>query len=156
MKTAATTPYRDLYETESAEIRRRFEESGDGRAAAEARSALVDRIIRGLFGDPVQQTDGFCLVALGGYGRGTLFPYSDIDLLFLSADSSVEASRKAAISKLTQDIWDIGLKLGQTSRTPAECGRLHRDNLEFNVGLLDARFLTGDDKLFTQLTRQVI
>src|ERR1035438_3628245 len=162
MKTAATTPYKDLYESESAGIRRRFEQSGNGHAAATARSALVDRIIAGLFlehvagGPGKENPEGFCLVALGGYGRATLFPSSDIDLLLLSASESVEAAHKAAVSALTQNLWDIRLKLGQTSRTPGECGRLHRENLEFNVGLLDARYLAGDGRLFTQLSRQVI
>ncbi len=159
MKTVAITPYSELYERESAEIRRRFEESPAnraGRIAASARAALVDRIVAGLFQEHVGEVSGFAIIALGGYGRAQLFPYSDIDLLFLSADSSTEAAHKAELSALTQNLWDLHLKLGQTSRTPAECGRLHRDNLEFNVGLLDARFLAGDERLFQQLARDVL
>jgi len=159
MKTAESTPYKDAYESESAEIRRRFESSpgnGAGHAAATERTALVDRIITGLFEEHIGNPEGFALIALGGYGRAVLFPCSDIDLLFLSADEKVEAARKAALSTLTQNLWDLRLKLGQTSRTPGECGRLHRDNLEFNVGLLDARFLAGDRQLFTNLKRNIL
>jgi [protein-PII] uridylyltransferase len=164
MKTAASTPYKDAYENESAEIRRRFElapendspGNGSGHAAAKARAALVDRIVTGLFQEHIGNPEGFAMIALGGYGRAVLFPCSDIDLLFLSTDSTVEALHKAALSVLTQNLWDMRLKLGQTSRTPAECGRLHRDNLEFNVGLLDARFLAGDQRLFTHLKRTVL
>ncbi len=156
MKTAATTPYKDLYETESAEIRRHFEQSGDGRAAARARALLVDRLITELFSEGAKSSEGFCLAALGGYGRATLFPWSDIDLLLLSASSAVEEAHKPAVSALLQNLWDLRLKLGQTSRTPAECGRLYRDNLEFNVGLLDVRYLAGDSQLFAQLSRQII
>ena len=159
MKTAVTTHYKDVYDTESAEIRRRFEgdtSNGAGRAACAARSALVDRIVAGLFADHAGESAGLCLIALGGYGRGLLFPSSDIDLLFLSADEVVEARYKEALSLFTQSLWDINLKPGQTSRTPGECGRLHRDNLEFNVGLLDARYLAGEERMFTDLKRRVI
>src|SRR5258708_27871238 len=103
MKTAVTTPSRDAYENELAEIRRRFEadaSNGAGRAACAARSHLVDGIIAGLFREHVTDSEGFCLIALGGYGRGLLFPASDIDLLFLSAASGVESRHKDGLSTI--------------------------------------------------------
>jgi len=75
---------RDFYAGESAKIQRDFASSSNGRKATEDRARLMDRIIVELFQEHFTNSPGrVCLVALGGYGRRTLFPYSDIDLLVL-------------------------------------------------------------------------
>ena len=86
---------RDLYADESARIEREFAATSDGRIATEARAALVDRVVlelsrEWLAADP-HAIEHICLVALGGYGRRALFPYSDIDLLSLYEDDAAEA-----------------------------------------------------------------
>jgi [protein-PII] uridylyltransferase len=81
---------RDLYTEESARIQREFDSRGDGRAALAQRTALVENIALRLWKEMITPQEGdlksFSLVALGGLGRGWLFPYSDIDLLFLYAN----------------------------------------------------------------------
>jgi [protein-PII] uridylyltransferase len=92
---------------------------------------------------------------VGGYGRRQLFPYSDIDLLLLfENDRAVEASKKI-ISPFLQRLWDSGLRMSHSVRTPAECAGLHDRNIELNISLLDVRFLTGDERIFAELNRQL-
>jgi [protein-PII] uridylyltransferase len=96
------------------------------------------------------------LVATGGFGRGWLFPYSDIDLLFLSADRTSEAAYKDAVQHFSQELWDLKLKLSPASRTLAECDRFDPNNTEFTISLLDCRFLVGDRELFARLHDKMI
>jgi [protein-PII] uridylyltransferase len=93
---------------------------------------------------------------LGGYGRRELFPHSDIDLLFLTADGSGQSTYRDAIATLLRTLWDVRLRVGNSTHTLAECGRLYRDNLEFNVSLLDLRYLAGDPELYTRLRSSVV
>jgi [protein-PII] uridylyltransferase len=145
---------------ESASIRERFETDGDGLAVLRDWSTFVDTVIDGFYRDFFSaQGSGppdFCLVALGGYGRRELFPFSDIDLLFLSLNGQVEASRKDAVAAMARTLWDLRFRVGHMPRTLAECGKLHRDNLEFSTSLLDCRYLAGDPALFERLRGEVI
>jgi [protein-PII] uridylyltransferase len=98
----------------------------------------------------------FTLVATGGFGRGWLFPFSDIDLLFLHADRRGEEAHKEQIRRFSQELWDLKLKLSPASRTLAECDRFDPNNTEFTISLLDCRYLTGDRGLFARLRDKVI
>lgn len=157
---SAASHLHDLYAVESAKIRQRFETSGNGNAVLSERTALVDSICRELFQGIIARDGnvpkGFCLAALGGYGRKVLFPNSDIDLLFLVDDKEVEPLYKDSISRMCREMWDIGVRVSPTNRTLQECGQLHRDNLEFNISLLDCRYLAGDGALFGKLREQTI
>ncbi len=95
-------------------------------------------------------------MALGGYGRQELFPHSDVDLLFVAENGGTLEGFRERVAAMCRDLWDLGLRLGNTSRTLEECGRLNRENLEFSVSLLDARRLAGDSRLFTRLHDTVI
>ena len=144
----------------SERLRLEFEKTRSGRSVLQGRTALVDSLIHQLWRHHIHQdlslSEGFSLVAIGGYGRGVLAPYSDIDLLFLSDGEGPAASRKDAIRALCQDLWDLRLKVSPTTRTLDNCDRLHRDNPEFNISLLDCRVLAGDYGLFRRLHDQVI
>ena len=149
----------DAYQTESDNIRERFEQSHNGRAAVCERSDLIDSLICELWsrysaGSP--GSDKICVAALGGYGRRALFPFSDVDLLFLHEDGLSEITQKQAFSRVSQALWDRHLRVSPTTRSLVECGKLHRDNLEFNISLLDCRYLCGDADLFEQLRSRVI
>ena len=155
-----TSTLQDLYADESARIRNQFEESGDGKAAIRDRSSLIDSVVTELWrevagaGNP---DEGFCIAAMGGYGRRALFPYSDIDLLFLYEKAGrEELLSRRVIAPLSQSLWDLHLRVSPTTRTLAECGKLHRGNIEFNISLLDCRFICGDDKLFERLRTRVL
>ena len=152
---STTSSLRDLYAAESARIEREFEATSNGRKAAQDRSALVDRIIleltRELLPAGPGSIDKLCVVALGGYGRRELFPFSDIDLLFLAEDAAAETRYREALRAVSQNLWDIGLRLSPANRVIAECERFSRNNPEFSVSLLDHRYLSGDARLFARL-----
>jgi [protein-PII] uridylyltransferase len=145
---------------ESARIARDFSEAGDGRAAVAQRTRLIEDILKRLWRDLVSSDEAgprdFALMATGGFGRGWLFPYSDIDLLFLYADRSGEEAHKEAIRRFSQELWDLKLKLSPASRTLAECDRLDPNNTEFTISLLDCRYLAGDREVFARLHDKVI
>src|ERR1700679_658787 len=88
-----------------------FAAFGDRRAARARRTPLIADILSRLwreFVSPDEQVPrGFALVATGGFGRGWLFPYSDIDLLFLFADRGAEEGHKAEIQRFSQELWDL-------------------------------------------------
>ena len=144
----------------SERLRLEFEQTRSGRSVLQGRTALVDSIAHQLWRhhiDPdLSAPAGFALVAIGGYGRGVLAPYSDVDLLFLSDGEAPAAARKDAIRAFCQDLWDMRLRLSPTTRTLEDCDRLHRDNPEFNISLLDCRMLAGDYSLFRRLHDQVV
>jgi len=141
-------------------IAREFAASGDGRAAVAQRTLLIEEILKRLWRGFVSSGEhlprGFSLVATGGFGRGWLFPYSDIDLLFLFSDRAGEEAHKEQIQRLSQELWDLKLKLSPASRTLSECDRFDPNNTEFTISLLDCRFLAGDPELFARLHDKVI
>ena len=139
----------DAYQAESEKIRGRFEGSHDGQAAIRERSDLTDSLLAELWnqfspGSP----DRICVAALGGYGRRALFPCSDVDVLFLHESALSEDAQRRVIPRVSQALWDLHLRVSPTTRSLAECGKLHRDNLEFNISLLDCRYLCGEADLF--------
>jgi len=141
-------------------VARDFAASGNGRAAVTQRTQLVEDILKRLWRDLVSADEqgprDFALVATGGFGRGWLFPYSDIDLLFLYADHGAEEAQKRTVQRLSQELWDLKLKLSPASRTLAECDRFDPNNTEFTISLLDCRYLAGDRELFARLHGKVI
>ena len=154
------TELRSSLSDESARIQREFEASGDGRAAIAQRTRLVEDILARLWRDIISadpsKPANFALVATGGFGRGWLFPYSDIDLLFLFGDRNAEQAFKDPVRRFSQELWDLRLKLSPTSRTLAECDGYDANNTEFTISLLDCRYLSGDHDLFRRLHDKVI
>jgi len=143
---------------EMALVRQTCERTGDGTAAIRRRSAVVDRILiemwrRAFAGVPPPNA---ALLALGGYGRKDLFPFSDIDVLFTFADDKTEEQSKDAVRSIIQGMWDIGLRASPSSRTVKEAGRFDPDNLEFTLATLDRRFLAGQFPLYQQLHQVVL
>src|ERR1700688_4572422 len=123
--TIAVDDLREQYLREMALVRQTCERTGDGTAAIRRRSAVVDRILiemwrRAFAGLPSQS---IALLALGGYGRKDLFPYSDIDVLFAFADEKTEEQARESVRSIIQGMWDIGLRASPASRTLKEAGR---------------------------------
>jgi [protein-PII] uridylyltransferase len=151
---------RSTLSDESARIQREFEASGDGRAAVAQRTRLVEEILARLWQDIVSPDEAkptnFTLVATGGFGRGWLFPYSDIDLLFLFGDRNAEQAFKDPVRLFSQELWDLRLKLSPASRTLSECDRYDANNTEFTISLLECRYLAGDRDLFRRFHDKVI
>ena len=142
------------YEGRMADIRLEFERTGDGLACIKARTALVDELALRLWAQETTREprlrQGVALAAVGGYGRAQLFPYSDIDLLFL-AEKSEAARAKDAIRHVSQALWDCGLKVALTTRALGDCERFEATNPEFGLSLLDFRPLGGDEALLAKM-----
>jgi [protein-PII] uridylyltransferase len=157
---SSSTELRELYAAETARIEREFEGNGNGHAAVVARTALVETIALRLWNELVSDGQGgpagFALVALGGFGRRWLFPYSDIDILFLHAGPDGEREHKQRIRSFSQELWDLRLRLSPATRLLSECDRFDPNNVEFTISLLDCRYLAGDESLFKKLHDQVI
>jgi [protein-PII] uridylyltransferase len=152
---------RQIYTSETARIHDEFTASSDGRAALYARTALIDsiavRLWRELVSPDIDGPINFVLVALGGYGRRWLFPYSDVDLLFLhNGKEADEEKLKPAIQRFSQEFWDLRLKLSPATRSLSECDRFEPHNVEFAISLLDCRRVCGDAKLFARLHDNLI
>src|SRR5450830_1171060 len=93
---------------------------------------------------------GTALVGVGGYGRGELFPYSDVDLLIL-LQQSPDAATQEKLEELVQLLWDLGLEIGHSIRTVDECLVESRADITVQTSLLEARLVAGDELLFDQL-----
>src|SRR5690242_7827150 len=111
------------------------------------RSAEVDRLVL----DAFQRTNPpVSVIAVGGYGRRELFPFSDVDLLLL-VDGPLEAPAREPVSEFLRILWDAGLRVSQSVHTAAECCEIHEGNLELTISLLDQRFLCGDPGRYDDL-----
>ncbi|HWY47593.1 MAG TPA: HD domain-containing protein [Bryobacteraceae bacterium] len=99
--------------------------------------------------------NGFAMLAVGGFGRRELFPYSDVDILILVQRESQTAVLKEALSEFVRLLWDAGLRLSHSVRTLAECSEIHEQNPELNISLLDRRLLSGDQELFAKVENKL-
>jgi len=126
------------------------------RALAE-RTALVDGMVERSAGDKLWPVfpAGLTLLAVGGYGRRHLFPYSDVDLLLLVESGRLAQDAPGPISAFLQTLWDSGLRLSHSVRTPEECAEIHDRNIELNVSLLDQRYLAGDRTLYAKFAERL-
>ncbi|MEU7222381.1 [protein-PII] uridylyltransferase [Streptomyces chrestomyceticus] len=128
---------------------RLLEDTGqEGTARRAALARLTDDWLAGLFERAAGRTgSGIALVAVGGYGRGELSPRSDLDLLLLHDGKAGARTVAELADRLWYPVWDLGLALDHSVRTPAEARKAARDDLKVQLGLLDARHLAGDPEL---------
>ncbi|GAA1157729.1 [protein-PII] uridylyltransferase [Streptomyces hebeiensis] len=142
----------------AARLRLLQEKARSGPPRRSALASLTDDWLNALFTAAVRQSGvrGAALVAVGGYGRGELSPRSDLDLLLLH-DGSARADAIAALAdRLWYPVWDLGLALDHSVRTPAEARRTAAEDLKAQLGLLDARHVAGDLGLVTAVRAQIL
>ena len=123
----------------------------DAAAFLQGRSALVDSTLRALWSDACMPAE-ITLVAVGGYGRGELYPASDVDLLILLPEAHTP-SLAEQISALVSQFWDIGLEIGHSVRTLEECRAEAKSDITIQTALLEARCLAGSEALFLALEK---
>ncbi len=114
-----------------------------------ARAAQIDEVLLGLWRDYVAATDA-ALVAVGGYGRGELHPGSDVDIMLLLPDELPEGAEES-LSAFFTALWDIGLEIGHSARTLAQCREEAAADLSVATTLMEARLLTGPAHLFAAM-----
>ncbi|MGI9102681.1 MAG: [protein-PII] uridylyltransferase [Terriglobales bacterium] len=154
---ASSASLAEFYRSESERIADLFHASSDGRSVVRQRTELVTKVILRLWENLFAAEAGakLALAAIGGFGREELFPYSDVDLLFL-CEAAPEARAKDKIGALCRELWDMGLRVSPVTRTLAQCDALDPNNIEGLIALLDCRYLAGDSRLFVQLHDTVV
>jgi [protein-PII] uridylyltransferase len=149
---------RQWLEVHQGALQQRFDADNDAEAVVYGRSQLVDALVRGLLDFALARLfplanptagERLAVAAVGGYGRAELAPFSDVDLLFLHPYKRTPHTEQM-IEFLLYRLWDLGLKVGQATRSIAECTRLARTDLQICTSLLEARFLWGDPALFEE------
>ncbi|CAL9607971.1 [protein-PII] uridylyltransferase [Streptomyces sp. enrichment culture] len=139
----------------AARLRLLTEGTRPGPPRRSALAALTDDWLTGLFDAGATGLRGTSLVAVGGYGRGELSPRSDLDLLLLHDGSDAKAVATLA-DRLWYPVWDLGLDLDHSVRTPAQARKTAGEDLKVHLGLLDARHLAGDRTLTASLRTAVL
>ena len=140
------TNWRHRLHQEQATLRQAFENKYDTAGLLRQHSRLVDALLRDLWRESALPRN-LCLVAVGGYGRGELFPYSDVDLLILLSDyhnDTVDTRIEALIGLF----WDIGLTVGHSVRSISECINEAARDVTVQTNLLESRLITGDTALY--------
>ncbi len=111
------------------------------------RAVFVDQILKKIWHHSFD-SDQFALLAVGGYGRGELHPYSDIDLLILCQNSQYD---NEIVARFITLLWDMGFEVGHAIRTLGECQQAALEDITTATNLLEARWITGDYSLYEQL-----
>ncbi|GLV81230.1 bifunctional uridylyltransferase/uridylyl-removing enzyme [Streptomyces lavendulae subsp. lavendulae] len=142
----------------AARLRLLQEESRSGPSRRSTLSTLSDHWLSALFAAAARETGvrGAALVAVGGYGRAELSPRSDLDLLLLHDGKAEPRALAALADRLWYPVWDLGLALDHSVRTPAEARKTAAEDLKAHLGLLDARLVAGDAGLLAGLRTSVL
>jgi [protein-PII] uridylyltransferase len=147
-------------DTQRERIRKLFDNGASAQDTLRQLCELADDAIQRVFAELLRvgnsSGQGLCLLALGGYGREMLFPYSDLDLLFLFGNEKAESESRPLIAEFSRTLWDLGFRVSSAGRTVEECRRIEQDNAEFHLAMLDRRFLAGDKTLLEKLDSKVL
>lgn len=143
------------------EIQRRFFKDLDGAKAVLAHAYLIDQLIRLIHdtaavriypGANPTTSEKLCILAVGGYGRGELAPYSDIDLLFVH-EYKITARVEQVVEEILYTLWDMGLKVGHATRSVDDCMRQAKADITIKTAMLEARYVWGDKGLFNSFQK---
>ena len=134
-------------------IREHFESGQLGRDLLHKLALLTDRHLRQAW-KAQQMPQSAALIAVGGYGRGQLFPYSDVDILILLPELPDDLLR-AKLEALVGHFWDIGLEAGHSVRTLDECFEMAASDITVQTTLLESRLISGNRDLYRRFTRRL-
>ena len=148
--TAAT--YKHALYTFTQQSAEHFDQDVDITTLVQARARIIDAMLQRLWADQIPKTATATLIAVGGYGRGELHPASDIDVLILTTDTPEQLT---SITSFITLLWDIGLHVGHSVRSVADCIALAKTDVSVMTNLLEARYLAGQHNLNTHLHDQI-
>ncbi|WP_077530676.1 [protein-PII] uridylyltransferase [Vreelandella utahensis] len=132
-----------------------FRAGADVRSLVHGRAYIMDTVLSLLWDhSPLGQAQDLSLVAVGGYGRGELHPWSDIDLLILTGEAGAQAHEEALSDFLTL-LWDLGLAIGHSVRSIEECVSTAREDATILTNMLETRLIAGNTELPCQLRKRV-
>ena len=149
------TAFKRLLLQEKEKIQAWHRRGAGGREVIQAHTSLIDKVIRHLITqlvtlEPYSKSkilEEFALVAVGGYGRGEMNPYSDIDLLFLRPEKFQKIADEY-IQDLISIFWGIGMEIGHSCRTIKECVQLAREDMTIKTSMIETRFLIGHKGIY--------
>jgi [protein-PII] uridylyltransferase len=161
LRAACVTLLKPALESGRAEIARRLTESPQsGRDAASGQAFLVDQLLRLIFDFTTKRlyplnnptaSERLTLVAVGGYGRGEMAPFSDVDIAFLTPYKQTGWSEQV-IESILYTLWDLGLKVGHSSRSLDEMVKMCKSDLTIRTAMLESRYVWGDQPLYDEAT----
>jgi [protein-PII] uridylyltransferase len=131
-------------------LQQQFELQTDIVSLVQQRAFFVDEVLQHLWQHHIGENLPLSLLAVGGYGRGELHPYSDIDLLVL-LDESISEQPPISLSDFLTQLWDVGLEIGHSVRTIQECRELAENDITIATNLLETQLLCGQQSLFSAL-----
>ncbi|UGB37421.1 [protein-PII] uridylyltransferase [Frateuria soli] len=140
---------RQLLEDVDRSLTTAFRDGVDAGALARRRGEAVARVVAHVWTACLGEVEGAALFAVGGFGRGLLFPHSDVDLLALVREA--QPARLRALEQCYATLWDVGLKVGHAVRDPQQCRTLAAREASVFTSLLDARRLAGDPAMDAEL-----
>ena len=152
---------RQLHRAEMQRLKMRHRTGLGGGEVVLLRSQLMDQLVIWSYQAVLKESavkppisEGLAIVALGGYGRQELAPYSDVDLMFLRKGRQNEAEN-LMVQRMLCLLWDMGFQVGHSVRSMKDALQMAKDDLISQVSMLDARLITGDSGLFAELTKRM-
>src|SRR5437870_7187981 len=155
--------YKKFLKVEEHRLRLKHQAGGGGREICARRAELVDVLLRYVFGGAAATARGngepkvsLALIALGGYGRGELNPFSDIDVMLLHHQRAAEISPELeeTVNQVLYLLWDSGFKVGHSTRSIKEAIAEANRDMRTKTALLESRFLAGDRELAREFREQ--
>ena len=161
--------YKKFLKVETHRLKILHRAGASGSEICHARAAILDLLLRYIL-DGVKNNSPklagkklplFALVAIGGYGRGELNPYSDIDIMFLHSgemivNNKVRPEFSELIDGLLYTLWDLGFKVGHSVRSVEDCVKVANQDMQSKTSLIEARLITGDAALFDRFKKTVL
>ena len=156
--------YKKFMKIENHRLRLKHYSGGGGREICAQRANLVDIVLRHLLeaalgaGKERAALPRLAIVAIGGYGRGELNPYSDIDIMFLHPNSLRQVDGRAGevVEHVLYMLWDVGFKVGHSTRSVAEAARQANADVLSKTSLLESRLVAGDAGLFADFKAEFV
>ncbi len=150
--------YKKFLKIENHRIRLKHHSGGGGREICAQRASLVDIVLRHLLDSAIEsgaaqeKLPQLALVAIGGYGRGELNPFSDVDIMFLHDDSMKQLDPRLndIVQQILYMLWDVGFKVGHSTRSITGAVKQANEDMLSKTALLESRLIAGDEELFTK------
>ena len=152
--------YKKFLKIEEHRLRLKHYSGAGGLEIVRDRAALLDIVLRHLFDGALEgsvyadKAPPVALLAIGGYGRGELSPYSDVDILFLHDSSRISTEAAEVIEQVLYMLWDVGFKVGHSTRSIDEAIKLANADVLTKTSLLESRFLAGDHRRHSKFRRE--
>ena len=148
-------PFRDVLAGAQKTLEKRFRANESVETLVRFRARVIDQVVLAAWEHFAAELNDRCaLVAVGGYGRGELHPHSDVDLMVLR-DRTGDAEVDEAIGRFFMFLWDIGLEVGHSVRTPGDCETESRNDVTVMTTMMESRLLTGPAELFGALEQHI-